>query len=150
MSPSIYDTTWVSSMVSKDGTWLFPSAFQYILDHQGPSGGWESPPFSPLDAILNTTSSLLALKFHATDMDLDLSETIRRAEVFLVSQLNNWDVSSTDYVGFEVTVPAFLVALSEHGVEFSFPRQSLSMNLHHDLRTGNLALTLTRGASRTY
>jgi len=104
MSPSIYDTAWVS-MVSKDDTWLFPSAFQYILDHQGPSGGWESHPFSPLDAILNTASSLLSLKLHATDMDLDLGEAIRRAEVFLVSQLNTWDVSSTDYVAFEVIVP---------------------------------------------
>ena len=129
MSPSIYDTAWVS-MVSKDGSWLFPSAFQYILDHQRPSGGWEAHPFSPLDAILNTASSLLSLKLHATDMDLDLSEAIRKAQVFLASQLNTWDVASTDYVGFEVTVPALLNALSKHGVEFSFPQQSLLMDLH--------------------
>ena len=127
MSPSIYDTAWVS-MVSKDGSWLFPSAFEYILEHQAPSGAWESHSSSPVDDILNTLASLLALEVHNTGGQLD--EPIGRATGFLSSCLNSWDVSSTDRVGFEITVPSLLNALSKLGVEFSFPQRSLLMDLN--------------------
>jgi len=127
MSPSIYDTAWVS-MVSKDGTWRFPSAFEYILKHQAHSGAWESHSSSPIDDILNTLASLLALKVH--NADGSFGEPIGRATAFLSSCLDSWDVPSTDRVGFEITVPSLLKALSKLGVEFSFPQRSLLMDLN--------------------
>ena len=127
MSPSIYDTAWVS-MVSKDGSWLFPSAFEYIVEQQAHSGAWESPSSSPIDTILNTLASLLALKVHNTDGQFD--EPIERSTAFLSSCLNTWDVSSTDRAGFEITVPSMLNTLSKLGVEFSFPQHSLLMDLN--------------------
>jgi len=127
MSPSIYDTAWVS-MISKNGSWLFLSAFEYILERQAPSGAWESQSSSPIDAILNTLASLLALKVHNLDGQFD--EPIARATAFLSSCLNTWDVASTDRVGFEITVPSLLNALSKLGIEFSFPQRSLLMELN--------------------
>jgi len=127
MSPSIYDTAWVS-MVAKDGSWLFPSAFEYILEHQAPSGAWDSNSSSPIDAILNTLVSLFALKVHNTDGQFD--EPIGRAIAFLSSSLDSWDVSSADRVGFEITVPSLLNALSKLDVEFAFPQRSLLMDLN--------------------
>jgi len=127
MSPSIYDTAWVS-MVLKNGSWLFPSAFQYILKLQAGSGAWESQSPSPIDAILNTLASLLTLKVHNTGGQFD--ESISRATAFLSSSFGSWDVSSTDRVGFEVIVPSLLNALSKLGVDFSFPQRLLLMDLN--------------------
>ena len=127
MSPSIYDTAWVS-MVSKNKKWLFPSAFEYILAHQSPSGGWESPS-SKTDSILNTLSAILSMKYHSNDDTL--SDRISKAEQYLSSLLSSWDVSSAERVGFEVTVPAMLSLLSKEGIDFSFPNSSLLMTLNH-------------------
>ncbi|TEY54221.1 hypothetical protein BOTCAL_0241g00020 [Botryotinia calthae] len=68
MSISIYDTTWVS-MVSKDVDgfrhWLFPEAFQHMVDAQAQDGSWESYS-SQVDGILNTMAALLAFVSHRT------------------------------------------------------------------------------------
>ncbi|KAJ7096213.1 hypothetical protein C8R44DRAFT_813352 [Mycena epipterygia] len=125
MSPSIYDTAWVS-MVSKDGEWLFPAAFQYLLDHQDASGGWESR--SDVDSILNTLSALFSMKRHSRDGSL--SERVHRAEMYLSTRLNSWVVSTTERVGFEIIVPTILSLLSEQGVDFSFPERPELMKLN--------------------
>jgi len=62
--------------------------------------------------------------------DGQFDEPIGRATAFLSSCLNTWDVSSTDRVGFEITVPSLLNALSKLGLEFSFPQRSLLMDLN--------------------
>jgi len=104
-----------------------PSAFEYILEHQASFGARESHS-SAIDAILNTLASLLTMKVHNRDGQFDGS--ISRAIVFLSSCLGSWDVSSTDRVGFEITVPSLLNALSKLGIEFSFPQRSLLMDLN--------------------
>jgi hypothetical protein len=126
MSPSIYDIAWVS-MVSKDNAWLFPAAFQYLLDHQDASGGWVSS--SQTDSILNTLSALLAIKRHAV-RDETLTVRGHKAELYLATQLNSWDISTAERVGFEVTVPTMLSLLAEHGVAFSFPQHAELMALN--------------------
>ena len=66
MSASVYDTAWLS-MVQKPGidgitgTWLFPECFEFIIEQQLPSGGWESDA-ATVDGILNTAAALLSLK----------------------------------------------------------------------------------------
>lgn len=66
MSASVYDTAWLS-MVQKPGidgitgTWLFPECFEFIIEQQLPSGGWESDA-TTVDGILNTAAALLSLK----------------------------------------------------------------------------------------
>ncbi|KAJ6577338.1 hypothetical protein B0H19DRAFT_1119261 [Mycena capillaripes] len=125
MSPSIYDTAWVS-MLTKDDKWLFPDAFQYLLDHQSPSGGWESA--SDTDSILNTLSALLSIKLHSSDETL--SDRLHKAEVYLAARLDAWNISTAERVGFEVTVPTMLALLSKQGIDFSFPQRSQLMELN--------------------
>ncbi|KAJ7671648.1 Ent-kaurene synthase [Mycena polygramma] len=127
MSPSIYDTAWVS-MISKDGSWLFPDAFQYLLDHQDTSGGWTSKS-SDTDSILNTLSALLSLKLHSR-ADETFSERLHNAQMYLAAVLKSWDISMVERVGFEVIVPTMLLLLSEHGIDFSFPQRSQLMELN--------------------
>lgn len=67
MSPSIYDTAWVSiiSRITAHGThWVFPECFQYVLDTQQEDGSWQSYS-SQVDGILNTAASLVALMKHS-------------------------------------------------------------------------------------
>ncbi|KAF7375156.1 Ent-kaurene synthase [Mycena sanguinolenta] len=117
MSPSIYDTAWVS-MITKASEWLFPAAFQYLLDHQHPSGGWESS--SESDSILNNLSALLSMKLHSYE-DATLSDRLQKAESYLATRLDAWDISTMERVGFEIIVPTLLALLSEQGIDSLFP-----------------------------
>lgn len=125
-SPSVYDTAWIS-MVAKEyanGTkaFLFPEAFTYLLETQMPDGSWPSYSAS-IDGILNTLAALLALKTRGRMEDALHSEFDKRccrAEKALRSMLGDWDIKSTDRVGFEVLVPGLLRLLEEQGIHFQF------------------------------
>ncbi|KAK4234574.1 Copalyl diphosphate synthase [Achaetomium macrosporum] len=129
MSASIYDTAWLS-MVQKDGKWLFPECFDFLLEQQLPSGPWESYA-TPLDGILNTAAALLALKKHLHELDPeqrhehrhgDLLFRSHRAEAALKEMLHRWDVASTDQVGFELLLVSLLNLLEkEVRVLIDFP-----------------------------
>ena len=170
MSPAIYDTAWLAmlSRVAPDGSgpfWLFPECFQYILDAQllGPergcyAGGWPSYA-CPVDGILNTMAALLALLEHYraedTLRDATLPANIRtrieNARDSLQAQLQDWDVQSSDQVGFEILIPALLAMLetprprpqqgaspaqttrpasSDYSFSFSFQGRAALMALH--------------------
>ena len=124
MSASIYDTAWMS-MVSKkiDGetTWLFPSSFQYIYDTQDEEGGWQNG--DEIDSILNTLACLLSFLKHRklkTDDD-ELDDKIDSATQFLTTKLAGWDISTTDRIGIEITIPNMLDMLELEGIHFAFP-----------------------------
>ena len=129
MSCAIYDTAWVS-LVTKtiDGSkmWLFPECFQYVLASQSESGGWFTGQGAHIDGILNTAAALLALKRHASDprqvngLGQDLEARIQRATASLRTQLEEWDVSMTDHVGFEIIVPAMLGLLEKEDPALAF------------------------------
>lgn len=129
MSASVYDTAWLS-MVHKSGDWLFPECFDFILEEQLPSGAWDSYA-TPLDGILNTAAALLALKKHLQKLDPERRHDHRhgdwlfrshRAEAALKDMLHDWDVESTDQVGFELLVVSLLTLLEEEaGVSVDFP-----------------------------
>jgi hypothetical protein len=131
MSPSIYDTAWVS-MVTKTTTggvpWVFPECFQYILDTQMSDGGWDSYN-SQVDGILNTAASLITLIKHASArfdqhpsiLPRDIHTRISSARGSLNGQLCVWDIKSCSHVGFEILVPALLEMLENEGAGFSFP-----------------------------
>ncbi|KAF5877459.1 putative ent-kaurene synthase protein [Botrytis fragariae] len=132
MSISIYDTAWVS-MVSKnvDGVrhWLFPEAFQHIVDAQAKDGSWESYS-SQVDGILNTMAVLLALLSHQSANNFsysvlppDIDARILKAQDSLRHQLQTWDVRSRVHVGFETLVPALLGMLEQHNVVCEFPEK---------------------------
>ncbi|KAL1984156.1 hypothetical protein VTN96DRAFT_9461 [Rasamsonia emersonii] len=130
MSDSIYDTAWVSLIQKEvDGhrQWLFPEAFDYLLDRQGENGGWQvgGP---TIDGILNTAASLLSLKRHLSEplqmqsfSQQDLNNRIVHATASLDEQLQEWDVENTQHVGFEILVPALLELLEKEGISFTFP-----------------------------
>ncbi|KAF1829997.1 Ent-kaurene synthase [Decorospora gaudefroyi] len=133
----IYDTAWVS-MVRKPGPsqdeLLFPECFQFILDHQLPHGGWASYD-APIDGIMNTLGALLALKKNVNVSNLHLGREellcrTSRAVQHLQHELEAWDVSTADHVGFEIVIPSILKLLAEEGIEFEFPGYTQLMTLN--------------------
>ncbi|KAF7862707.1 hypothetical protein EAF04_007580 [Stromatinia cepivora] len=141
MSTSIYDTAWVS-MVSKDVDgvrhWLFPEAFQHIIDAQAQDGSWESYS-SQVDGILNTMAALLAFVSHRTANNLsysvlppDIDTRILRAQDSLRHQLQMWDVRSCIHVGFEILVPALLGMLEQHNMVYDFPGKTYILQLNQE------------------
>ncbi|KAG7007773.1 FAD-dependent monooxygenase [Physcia stellaris] len=124
-TPAIYDTAWLSMVAKPDGesaVWLFPDSFQYLLNQQLPSGGWEAYATKE-DGILNSLAALLALKRHqasSSPSDL-LLEPIQRATMFLRNSLQTLDVDDCLNVGFEILVPALLELLGEEDIHLSFP-----------------------------
>ena len=134
--PTIYDTAWIA-MLSKsklDGRieWVYPEAFQFLLDHQNLHGGWTACD-SKTDAILNTLASLLALKKHRSslrsnqkDIAASLDSRASRAVTYLRSQISDWEPETDAHVGFEILVPALLSMLEHENVNLQFPgRQAL-------------------------
>ncbi|CAG8971546.1 hypothetical protein HYALB_00005442 [Hymenoscyphus albidus] len=147
ISPSVYDSAWVSmvSRTTSSGThWLFPECLQYILDTQSPDGGWTSYA-SQVDGIINTAAALLALGCHDTadlcERNSALYSTIQSrilvAQRTLDFQLQKWDVNACDHVGFEVLVPALLSFLeAKIGVQFAFPGKESLLKLNADKLLG--------------
>lgn len=129
MSPSVYDTAWVSMVkrTTPEGPqWLLAECFEYVLRTQLEDGSWETYACD-IDGILNTAASLLALETHAEDRiastdppAAEIKERIGRAREALSRQLQAWDVKNTVHVGFEIILPALLRLLSKKGHEFEF------------------------------
>jgi len=133
MSASIYCTAWVS-MIQKptDGgrSWLFPQAFQYVLDKQSLKGSWGhgSLGTNDVDIILNTMAALLSVLKHRNEAKLrgydleiaDLDGRIKSGTACLKQKLEHWDVARTEHVAFEILIPTHLSLLHLEGVEFQF------------------------------
>ena len=130
MSCTIYDTAWLAQVSKLDGNariWLFPECFHYVLQNQQPDGSWPSYA-ADIDGILNTAASLLALQLHMAE-PLQMSEAtpgnltsrIAAGKATLQKLLSQWDVESTEHVGFEVIVPSLLQRLEKTGLSFDFP-----------------------------
>ncbi|KAI1319562.1 hypothetical protein F5Y16DRAFT_405936 [Xylariaceae sp. FL0255] len=138
MSPSVYDTAWLSmirdrtqqstpneaSEIAEDDAsqWLFPECFDFILHSQRPSGAWESYA-SPVDGILNTAAALLAIRKHMRAAHIgngneDLADRCERAEKALGVLLENFDSSAVDQVGFEILIIQHLELLEAEGVTY--------------------------------
>jgi aphidicolan-16beta-ol synthase/syn-copalyl-diphosphate synthase len=141
MSCSAYDTAWVSLVakpVDGEKRWLFPECFERLLATQSDEGGWETGMASEIDGILNTAAPLLALLRHSAE-PLQLSHDaqnivhrIKMATTWLRSRLANWDVTTTDHVGFEVIVPAMLdlLAKEDSSLLFDFDAKRALMKIH--------------------
>lgn len=141
MSCAIYDTAWLS-MITKtiDGVtnWLFPECFEYVLASQSEGAGWFAGQGAHIDGILNTAAALLALKRHVTNphqinnLSQDLNLRIERATASLGVQLKEWDVTTTDHVGFEIIVPAMLGLLEKEdpAIFFTFREKPQLMKIN--------------------
>lgn len=160
-STTIYDTAWVA-MVSKtvngEKSWAFPESFQYILDHQSQDGAWESYA-SEIDGIMNTLAALLAIQKHAAESQSQLSfppsgveDRISRATKALEGMLQSWKVEETNYVAFEMLVPAHLDMLERYNIRFDFPgRQHLmSINKQKLAKLDTRSLSEAKGGSLLY
>ncbi|KAK4224889.1 hypothetical protein QBC38DRAFT_396604 [Podospora fimiseda] len=122
-SSSVYDSAWVS-LIRKNGDWLFPECFDFVLNQQLPSGAWDSYS-TPLDGILNTAAGLLALKKHLHHHNLDQDDLIQKslkAESALKHLTCQWDINSVDQIGFELLVVSLLELLEQEGVLIEFPQ----------------------------
>jgi aphidicolan-16beta-ol synthase/syn-copalyl-diphosphate synthase len=130
MSCTVYDTAWLAQISKLDGNvriWLFPECFHYVLQNQQPDGSWPSYA-DEIDTILNTAASLLALQLHLAE-PLQMSEVtfgnltsrIAAGKTAFQKLLSQWDVESTDHVGFEVILPSLLQRLEKTGLSFGFP-----------------------------
>ncbi|KAF2228427.1 hypothetical protein EV356DRAFT_562567 [Viridothelium virens] len=130
MSNSIHDTAWIA-MVAKevDGRkqWLFPEAFEFLLEKQSTNGTWQAGA-THIDNIVNTASGLLALlkhhqhkQFENGRVCFDIEKRIHEAKKALGELFKEWNVAKTEQVGFELIVPTLLSMLKEHDVIFSLP-----------------------------
>lgn len=126
MSPSIYDTAWIS-MIRKpggpgNGIWLFPQCFDYVLEHQMPNGGWTS--YATItDGILNTAAALLAIRnriSQSNDQHEALQLRSQQAAKALGAMLEQWDVLSCDQVGMELLLFKHLSLLAADGITIEF------------------------------
>lgn len=130
LSPSVYDTAWVS-MVQKPGHGvLFPQCFDYILQIQLPDGSWASEQ-SDTDGILSTLAACLALrqlKPHVKMPDTYIEERCLRAQAWLHSKFATWKIEEAERVGFEVLVPNLLRLLEHQGVHFNLTGKDLLMS----------------------
>jgi hypothetical protein len=123
--------------------WLFPESFTYILEQQGPDGGWDALGQSSREAkysdsiwvpdcIIHSLPGLLALCRHlrlATSkggdkVPDDTLSRIFRAKIFLDSKLNIWDLDRTGHFGFDLLVPVLLQLLEDEGLTFNFPAKA--------------------------
>ncbi|KAJ4150431.1 hypothetical protein LMH87_011181 [Akanthomyces muscarius] len=131
---TIYDSAWVALVKKPDQTgkvqWLFPESFAYIIKMQCADGGWMSNTKAQVDGILNTMAGLLVLKRYTTEplqVALDqghMAEKLERALDSLRSQLDSWDASTSNNVGFEVIVPAMLDLLAAEDPSLVFHFQA--------------------------
>ncbi|KAL8882665.1 MAG: hypothetical protein Q9198_000378 [Flavoplaca austrocitrina] len=121
------------------GYWLFPSAFNFILERQLDNGGWSSVEASmrdrswDVDRILNTIAALLALltrRSSEVEVPDDIEERIARANTTLCAMLQSWDAGSSDNIGFEVLIPAHLDMLEKYDLRYQFPARPHLMALH--------------------
>ncbi|ORY11849.1 hypothetical protein BCR34DRAFT_483610 [Clohesyomyces aquaticus] len=129
-SPSVYDTAWLS-MVARNGDFIFPQCFQYLLDTQKEDGSWQSYA-TPLDGILNTMIGLVALLTKSKSLqvpDLTLISRASRAEAALREMVQDWEISSCDQVGFEIIVPALLRLLEAQGIKIEFPGRDVLLKM---------------------
>ncbi|XDG06996.1 hypothetical protein ABKA04_006611 [Annulohypoxylon sp. FPYF3050] len=85
-------------------------------------GAWEAYR-SEVDGILNTAAALLSLKKHLKEVPDKQDWVLRsqQAEMALTNLLNNWNISCTDQVGFEVLIIKHLSLLEDEGLAFQFP-----------------------------
>ena len=134
-SPSVYDTAWLA-MICKGDTWLFPECFEYLLETQGSDGSWPAYA-SETDGIVNTMAAVVALKKHEATPGLncippcdDVTSRVSKAEKCLRAKLQDWDVSGTVHVGFEVLVPTLLELLEKDCDRFEFPGRCALMVLN--------------------
>ena len=144
MTTSIYNTAWVSMIRKTDGgiqKWLFPQAFDSVLEHQLPDGGWQSLPMTPeeeasgIDGIVSTMASILAVtaRIAATYGDVQaLAARVRRGMTALDRMLQSWDVRSVGTVAVELIIPAHLEMLEQRGLTFHFDGQTLLMKEYRE------------------
>ena len=131
---AIYDTAWLS-MVSRKVKgcffWVFPQCFEFLLEQQLPSGGWESYN-SKDDEILNTLAALLAMLKHQESGEHQtlLESRISKAVTYLRRSLYDWEVESSVHVGFEILVPAMLKMLEDENIKFDYPGQRTLLKLN--------------------
>lgn len=126
MSPSIYDSAWLSMIQKPEcrdtNDWLFPRCFDYILSQQLSSGAWESYA-SPIDGILNTAACLLAIirRLNQDQGQSDLRQRRDNAQAALAAMLGDWNPNLGDHVGFELLVVKLITLLEDEGVILDFP-----------------------------
>lgn len=158
MSPSIYDTAWVSMLQKRIGNddhqWLFPESFKFILEQQLPCGGWEAYA-TAADGILNTAAALLTLQKHLKasqnqEERINWSNRIQKATTALERMLVAWDVRASDQVGLELLVPQHLTLLEQEGIQLEFPQMAYCISLRN-AKMARLPLELIyKGPSTLY
>ena len=160
MTCCVYDTAWVANVTKTTAglpQYLFPSAFQFVLNAQLPDGSWnahyypdhatESVPATPnapanlSDSILSTMAALYTLNIHVVSpLQIrparipapSLRIRIARAAASLEKMLRVWRVDICNAVGFEILTPALLDLLTEHGYDFDFPDRAALLMIHAD------------------
>lgn len=141
-SPVMYDTAWAAmiSKIQEDGHryWLFPECFQIILQDNCATGIWGSD-VSKIDGILNATGVLLAILKHrdeplvrGSELPPDLNARICDLVRWIDATLQEWNVATSDHVGFELLVPTLLRLLQQYDIVFDFPGAEILTTMNRE------------------
>ena len=111
-SPSLYDTAWLAMVPNKPHektSWLFPSAFDALLDSQNEDGVWSNGS-SIVDCLIDSLAALLAMvrRKESFDAKSSLWHRIEKARYGLKSLLQKWDVTDVPNMGFEIIIPSLI------------------------------------------
>ena len=160
MTCCVYDTAWVANVtktVAGVPQYLFPSAFQFVLDaqllsgdgswnaHYHPGGATEcfactsaTIPSDLSDSILSTMAALYTLIIHAiSPLQIysaripgpSLPLRITRAVGSLQGMLRLWRANTCNAVGFEILMPALLDLLTRQSYDFDFPDRAALLEI---------------------
>ena len=133
--PTMFDTAFVAmlSLVDDKGgrhILRYPQTFEYLLNHQSFTGGWEMDNFKS-GTLLSTLAGLLALSKHrgrsshvAEPIKLDLDTRIEKAIGFAQRALDVWDTEEDAFPGSKALVASVLEKLELENIYFRLSRNT--------------------------
>ncbi|KAG6549226.1 hypothetical protein Mapa_009212 [Marchantia paleacea] len=126
MSPSAYDTAWVSLIPAVDGTQRpqFPGCLQWIVNNQLEDGSWGSPDFFYItNNVLCTLMCIIALKTWNTRL-----ESVEKGASFLrknLVRLENVAFDPQRNVGIELVLPKLFDEAKKLGLNIPYDLPSI-------------------------
>jgi halimadienyl-diphosphate synthase len=116
MSPSSYDTAWMSRVRSScNGKPCWPDLVEWLIEHQRPDGSWGGAIEYYHDRILCTLTAAIALR--ENDRSAETREAIEKAERYLWHHLHLLPRDPFELVGFELIFPTLLAEARSLGLD---------------------------------
>ena len=132
-----YDTAWVASLraPSNPNAPRYPSALQWLVEHQHPDGSWGGSLRYEHDRIISTLAALRPLCRFRSDSAIPSERIIDDAVRYLWQHAHLLSSEPIELVGFEMLVPTLMSELQGYGLELP-----PYLDIYRDARQQKLAL----------